>query len=361
MIRNIQALRGIAACMVFLIHLLSTRTDIGLDWLRYHYWWIGPAGVDIFFVISGFIVSTTAAKAGAHAVTGREAAVPFALKRVFRIYPVYWVVLALAFVVAPYVELAPAWVVASFGHGPLRLALLATTENDKVMAAWTLCYEMYFYLVVTVILLFAPKRVFPMLAVWALIEVASIAIAGAFNAEWMRNVVLSPLLLEFALGCGIGCLISQGVTRAGWFSLALGLIWFGGGAVVHRLHGNWDPWWRAPTFGVAAAFIVYGLVALEEAQGFTLPKWLCRLGDPSYSIYIWHQLLLAVLTLVADEFDLFYRVPAVLLLAMGTFIVIGFGFLSYHGIERPALEWLNRRLRGSALSKPAVRNLGEQR
>ncbi|MET0224900.1 MAG: acyltransferase [Dokdonella sp.] len=361
MIRNIQALRGIAACMVFLIHLLSTRTDIGLDWLRYHYWWIGPAGVDIFFVISGFIVSTTAARAGAHASTGREAAFPFALKRAFRVYPVYWVVLALAFLVAPYVELAPDWVVASFDRGPLRLALLATTENDKVMAAWTLCYEMYFYLVVTAILLFAPKRVFPMLALWTLIEAASIAIAGTLNVEWMRNVVLSPLLLEFALGCGIGCLISQGVARAGWFSLALGLIWFCGGAVVHRLHGNWDPWWRAPTFGVAAAFIVYGLVAVEEAQEFTLPKWLCRLGDPSYSIYIWHQLLLAALALLADELDLFYRMPVVLVLAIWTFIVIGFGFLSYHWIERPALQWLNRRLHGSGTSKMSMPDLGGQR
>lgn len=354
MIRNIQALRGIAACMVFFIHLLSTRTDIGLDWLRYEYWWIGPAGVDIFFVISGLIVSMTAAKIGACARDGVGAAVPFVLKRLFRIYPVYWVVLAVAFAAAPYVELAPDWVVASFDHGPLRLALLATTENDKVMAAWTLCYEMYFYLTLAAILLMAPKRVFPLLAAWTLIETVAIVVAGSIDVELMRNVLLSPLLLEFALGCGAGWLISRGVTRAGLFSLALGAVWFVGGAIVHRAFGNWEPWWRAPTFGVASVFLVYGLVALEESKGFVLPNWLCRLGDPSYSIYIWHQLVLAGLAWITDELDLFYRLPAIVVLSMWTAVVIGVGFLSYHCIERPVLNWLNRRLAASQWQRPAL-------
>ena len=341
MIQNIQALRGIAACMVFIIHLLSTRDGTSLDWLRYRYWWIGPAGVDIFFVISGLIVSITAAKAGQAATGGLAAAVPFALKRVFRIYPVYWVVLAIAFIVAPFVVLAPAWLPE---HHPLRLILLATTENNKVMAAWTLCYEMYFYLTLTAILLFAPKRVFQLLAVWALVQAVLIVVAGTIRFDLMNNVVFSPLLLEFALGCGAGYLISQGATRHGLFFTVAGLIWFIGGAIVHRYHGNWEPWWRAPTFGVGSAFLVYGLVALEERNGFVLPRWLCRLGDPSYSIYIWHQLVLAGLALLSDELDLFYYLPAPLIVSAWAVILIAFGFASYRWIERPALDWLNRRL-----------------
>ena len=49
MIRNIQALRAIAACMVFVIHLLSTRDGTSLDWLRYRYWWIGPAAAEAIY------------------------------------------------------------------------------------------------------------------------------------------------------------------------------------------------------------------------------------------------------------------------------------------------------------------------
>jgi exopolysaccharide production protein ExoZ len=348
-IQNIQALRGIAACMVFIIHLLSTRDGTSLDWLRYRYWWIGPSGVDIFFVISGLIVSMTAAKAGLRADSGLAAALPFALKRAFRIYPLYWVVLAIAFLAAPFLVLAPAWLPA---HHPLRLVLLATTENNKVMAAWTLCYEMYFYLMLTAILVIAPKRVFPLLAVWALIEAVMIVVAGTIRFDLMNNVIFSPLLLEFALGCGAGYLISQGAVRHGLFFTVLGLIWFVGGAIVHRYHGNWEPWWRAPTFGVASAFLVYGLVALEESRRFVFPAWLCRLGDPSYSIYIWHQLVLAALAMISDELDLFYLFPAPLIVSAWAAILIAFGFASYRWIERPALDWLNRRLAPAQQHRP---------
>jgi exopolysaccharide production protein ExoZ len=335
--------------MVFLIHLLSTRDGTSLDWLRYRYWWIGPAGVDIFFVISGLIVSMTAARAGERATSRAGAVVPFALKRVFRIYPVYWVVLAVAFVAAPYLVLAPDWLPA---HHPIRLVLLATTENNKVMAAWTLCYEMYFYLTLAAILWLAPKRVFPLLAIWALIEAVMIVVAGTIDVDLMYNVVFSPLLLEFALGCAAGWLVSQGIVRHGWFFVSLGLIWFVGGAIVHRHYGNWQPWWRAPTFGIASAFLVYGLVALEETRKFVMPAWLCRLGDPSYSIYIWHQLVLAALAAITDELDLFYSVPAPLIAVAWTAILVAFGFASYRLIERPALDWLNRRLTPDERHRP---------
>jgi peptidoglycan/LPS O-acetylase OafA/YrhL len=343
MIQNVQALRAVAACMVLLIHVLSTR-ETSLDGFKAVYWWLGPAGVDVFFVISGLIVSTTAARAGQRAARRREAVVPFALKRVVRIYPVYWVVLALAFLASTRIELAPDWVRSLYHHGPLRLALLATTENDVVLAAWTLCYEMYFYLVLAAILLIAPRRVFPLLAAWALAQAVLIAAAGTIEREWMRIVAFSPLLLEFALGCGAGYLVSRGRVRGGAPALALGLAWLIGGAVVHRLYGNWEPWWRAPTFGPAAALIAYGLVALEESRGFVLPKWLCRLGDPSYSIYIWHQLVLAVLAAISDELDLLYRLPDALVLLLWTALTLAVGFASYHGLERPLVDWLRRRL-----------------
>jgi peptidoglycan/LPS O-acetylase OafA/YrhL len=357
-IQNIQALRAIAAGMVFLIHLLSMHDGTWLDVWRYRYWWIGPAGVDIFFVISGFIISLAAAGASRRATTRLHVVVPFALKRVVRIYPVYWIVLALAFVAAPHVTLAPDWM-SSYHHSPLRLALLATTQNDKILAAWTLCYEMYFYVVLTAILLLAPRRVFALLLIWTAVEAIAIVIAGSVDIEWLRNVPTSPLLLEFSMGCGVGYLISRGITRGAAACLFVGLVWFGLGAWIHSRVGNWEPWWRTPTFGIAAAFIVYGLVGSERRGTFVLPAWLCKFGDPSYSVYIWHQLVLAVFEAVAAELDLFYRLPALLVFAIATIAVLAVALASYRWIERPLLEGLHhvlaRRARTAAVaSSPSV-------
>lgn len=342
--RNIQALRGVAAIMVFLIHLLSVKHGLGADWFLFKYWWVGPAGVDLFFVISGFIVCYTAAKAGREDVPSYEAAGKFAIKRAFRVYPVYWVVLAICFIVAPYVQTADPSIPA---QRVWRLVTLTTTNNNRVMLAWTLCYELFFYLVLTLIIFFRPKKVYETVMYWIVIQLGLSAWASAYGTDMFRYLPLSPLILEFGAGCIIAYMVDRGVRASGFQALFGGIVLFGVAAWAHSWQGNWAPWWRTLYFTVPCALIVYGAIAIEMKQGFSVPNWTQPLGDASYSLYIWHQLVFALLLLGTEKLGLIGRIDGILLMAIWGVICLSCGFASYYALERPLQNWVHR-----MLSKP---------
>ncbi|WP_295449160.1 acyltransferase family protein [uncultured Thiodictyon sp.] len=92
-LHSIQALRGLAALQVVVLHSELALAVPGLpvfDWVTKHVIQRGTAGVDVFFVISGFIIAWIA-------VLGRaapEAPLEFAVRRFFRVAPVYWLLSA---------------------------------------------------------------------------------------------------------------------------------------------------------------------------------------------------------------------------------------------------------------------------
>ncbi|MBY0513870.1 MAG: acyltransferase family protein, partial [Gemmataceae bacterium] len=90
---HVQALRGVACLLVVLVHLWKLEARFGYETPGFAaIKWFGFAGVDLFFVISGFIITTTNRK---H--LGRPAAVPGYLgRRLWRVYPVYWAATAVA-------------------------------------------------------------------------------------------------------------------------------------------------------------------------------------------------------------------------------------------------------------------------
>lgn len=338
-LKNLQALRGVAAGIVFIIHWLSTKHELGADWFLYKFWWVGPAGVDLFFVISGFIICLTAARSGLKEGPSGKTAFNFAAKRFFRIFPVYWLVLACAFVVAGRVELSPP----DMPHMPTwRIVTLMTTDNDKVMLAWTLAYELFFYGVLTLILWKFPKKVFQAVGIWTLLSASLVAIAAAKGIFYFRYLPMSPLILEFCAGCVVAYLVHRGAKQAGWTCLLSGTAMFALMCWVHSQMGNWEPWYRAPIFILPCALVVYGAVAIELTSGWTLPHWLQRLGDASYSLYIWHQIVLAILLKIFQKFGLFNYIHNYVVLFIWAACAILVGFISYHFIERPIQNWAGR-------------------
>ena len=152
-LRNIQAVRFAAALAVVLFHLTFLYHDVAamtaLGWLRH----VGWAGVDIFFVISGFIIYSVTARLDWSAGAPRIAAV-FLARRIVRIYPIYWFYFA---VFATFVAIgAPAvfrngW---NLDYWPEQLLLLRWMDHKLIPVAWRLTYEMFFYLCFAVTLLF---------------------------------------------------------------------------------------------------------------------------------------------------------------------------------------------------------------
>lgn len=350
-ITNIQALRGFASLVVLLGHAILIRGGMGFDHLMP---FIGPyasAAVDVFFVISGFIIATVAMKAGADPVSSRATiAWNFFIKRFSRIFPVYWVVLALTIALGSYVAYSPPFV----ERKPLwELIFLTTHVNSNIMAAWSLAFEVYFYAVVTIALLISPKRVLWVLAGWSLVSTVLVLYNYYTGEKWGDIFQLTFLVFEFMFGMVIAVLIDRKVYRYATSCAIFGLVGLLLGIEVMQLIG-WPErvhmWVHAVYVGIPSALLVYGIVALEIDKGWRVAPFWARLGDASYSLYIWHQFLLYTMLTICEKIGLIKIVPGPMMLAFWIFICWIVGFWSYRRIEIPAQNAINSML---ARRKPA--------
>lgn len=339
-IKNIQALRAIAVLLVLLYHSMLMEAKYGGgERMLPDLFAFGTAGVDLFFAISGFVMVTVSRDhfGSPKAVAG------FLYDRVTRIYPVYWVyslVLAAVWLVRP--EL----VNPSQGNQVDFLRSFLLLPGDilpLLMVGWTLIHEVYFYLVFTVILL-AGKRALTGSLLLFLFFVVSGNIVLAYWYPAGKSAALSlvthPLTVEFIAGCFIAKLAHRGAASNGFFAVILGAVLFisGCGAYYSVLPGSVpEGWLRLAIYGVPAALVLYGAVALEFKDGVLFPKYLNIVGDASYSIYLSHTLVISVIGLGWTLFpSTGYADNAVVLLLMAAASVI-FGILSFVFMEKPML------------------------
>jgi exopolysaccharide production protein ExoZ len=348
---GIQALRAVAACGVVASHLAAFEGKyVAGPALSSPVWLYGMSGVDLFFVISGFIITTMCAGRFGLRGEGRS----FLLERATRIYPAYWVwslAILAVFLVRP--EMV------NSHHGRpdiLRSFLLLPQENlPLLLVAWTLVFEMFFYLLFSVALRWMREADLPrVLAVWAVIVAAGNLILQPTQNEPMLSLVFSPLLLEFILGCCVALYVGAVGRRAGFALLFLGIAGFAAGITAMGMLGEEFPlgWGRVLIFGTSSALIVAGMVGIER-NGFNhVPRPLVALGDASYSLYLCHVPVIAVAGLAWHRL-IVGSAPGfhVAALVWAFAIAIAAGFVSYHVIERPLLR-LSRRLSRVAIRSP---------
>lgn len=275
-INSIQYLRGLAACAVVCFHVSEQFGG------RFG---VGAAGVDVFFVISGFIMWVTTA--GRPADPWR-----FMSRRITRIVPLYWIVTLLT---AAGILLKPQFFyghllsTANFAGSLFFLPVLQDGAlHPVVIQGWTLCYEMMFYLVFTLVLFLGERWRFGVLvgALAAIVALHFVVPAGYARA------FTDPVVLEFAAGVAVGRLWLQGARLPLGAALAIavaGFILLAAGPLV----GADMP--RVLRWGIPAALIVAGAVFAERARPFKPAALPTFLGDASYSIYLWH-VVAAVLT-----------------------------------------------------------------
>lgn len=140
---SIQVLRGFAAMMVVAYHAIDMANErFALGW---RFGAAGEAGVDVFFVISGFVMIVAAQK------TGAQDAHRFLLKRFIRIYPLYWFWTTVKLVLLLTIPAAAVSAVLDPAHLAASYALLPWTNADGkiypfLVVGWTLSYEIFFYL-----------------------------------------------------------------------------------------------------------------------------------------------------------------------------------------------------------------------
>lgn len=326
---GIQGLRALAAAAVAFLHIAdeagALRGTPGVSPYR----WIDAlpleAGVDLFFVISGFVMVWASWDA-----FGRMASVaPFVGRRLLRIVPLYWLLTVATVAVA---WAAPAtvsdglrdgwgYVAASFGFVPWRRA--DGFVQPVLRLGWTLEYEMVFYALIACTL---PLRRTVAIGV-LLAGLCAMAVAGQLlplataPAFWT-----DPIILEFGLGMLLAVAAGRG-WRAGWLAplllvASLVLAWFAPAGAP-----------RALERGVPAALLVF--CALSWTR---LPGWIVLLGDASYALYLVHPFPMRALRVLFARVALGgAAVPFYAVTAMAASVLLALAL--HRWLERPILRW----------------------
>jgi exopolysaccharide production protein ExoZ len=358
--RNIQGLRAIAALMVFSSHMFWDIVPMRTHWAKPFIGAIGPSGVDIFFVISGFIIYNIARRSAAQMdSSGRGRAVyVFAMRRIIRIYPLYWIAFAVAALIMVWIPLP-----ASFVKKPqLELLLLINgIPNFRVPVAWTLTFEVYFYAVTTLSMFLFPKKIFTGLFIWFAVVGCAAIFGTVFGLPIPLDYVFAPIVLEFLLGICIGLLIERGQSRFWAVSIGMGVVWLLFGAIpLHQDGGRAALSYllRLACWGMPAALIVYGTLALETRKVWIMPGILQYLGNASFSIYLWHAIVFNAVAAVFVHLEWVGVVDRSLLAALMGIIGLGVGLLSYHFLEKTSLKSLGKYFTGRTVPSHSMRPAG---
>lgn len=306
--RSIHYLRGLAAIMVVVLHVF-TGTGFMVDAVGPFLWLMG--GVDIFFVISGFVmVQSTADR--------RVSPAHFLRQRAVRIVPLYWVA---TLIVMTTVDGQWALKLASLTFVPMMNPAVGMMQ-PVLEPGWTINYEMFFYALFAATLMLAER--------WRLM-----VMAGALGGLVMVTLVLGgddllgfygrPIVLEFVLGMAI----ARYRVRLPVIAVPLGLA-----AMIAGELAGID---RLFAFGLPAALLVAGALRAEER----LPHvgWAQLLGSASYAIYLFHLSALSFfLKLWPDP-----ALPKALFVIAAAVFMIAVGCLLHFALERPIAAWMAQR------------------
>ena len=343
---NLQALRGAACLAVVLYHAGVWEKNVTFAPKPFFraFTHAGFAGVDLFFVVSGFILTWINWK---H--LGRPRHLPaHLLKRAWRVFPLFWV--AWAAMLGCFVWVVDRPLAMLTGELPHALLLVPPPGSDMYVVVphgWTLAFEVMFYAAFAAVFLVPRRWAVPLGCAWAGACGWHAATHALGNGTLTTDYALRPFVLEFLAGCAVAGAIRHGFTRGANVATIAGVLWF---LAAWALEGfrvtsaATSVTQRVLLFGPAAALLVYGLVAREHTTGRTLPRWLQRTGDASYSIYLFHYPVLFAVTFLTFHWG--HRTKphlawAVLVVAGG----VGLGFLMHHFVERPLLAlpgWLRR-------------------
>jgi exopolysaccharide production protein ExoZ len=347
-LHSLQALRALAALLIVAVH-VSTPHGIEARYIPGPHitgHWLaipGAAGVDLFFVISGTIMTITMWRRFAAPRASRE----FLYRRFTRIYPLYWVVTSLVLVVFVVRHGA---VNSHDSHPPqvLQSFLILPQPGDPLVAVgWTLVYEIYFYLVFAFALLFSRRRFPWIIGAWTVVTVViHIAVAGRPGNSYL-GVASNLMNLEFVFGIVVGTL----VMRRHLVAPRTLLVGAGIAAVPLLAYSasTGDPafpsdWFRVFAIGLTFAVVVYAAIGAELGSKVRVPRLLERLGDASYSLYLWHVPILSIVGLALAEVlpsSLFTHVLA-LVAVFG--IMIAAALWLYEILERPLLRVFHTRI-----------------
>ncbi len=362
---SLQVLRAIAALIVVLAHLddIERKSGGGGATLLGKWANTGIFGVDLFFVLSGFIMVVVSTKQEGSL---RQSAV-FLRNRTTRIFPLWWLCFG---------ALVPIWLLKPEmiygGMTDVNLLkdafLIWDGHSPLLQSGWTLIHEVYFYVIFSLILLvpLGHANRLSALLFWALI-VATCALIIKPGSSTYLHVILHPMTLEFVGGAIAAYAWQKGNGRLAGTSLTIGLtvLIVGISVLATRLYDApvgtatshiFSSWDRTLWFGTASVFIVYGFVGLETRGLLKFSGLPVKIGDWSYSLYLTHMLTINAAGLVWKKLSHPGLIDNAIAIPLILVVCVIVSWLSFIIVERPSMilsrKYIERVLRTQVRGRP---------
>jgi len=342
-LKSIQVLRAVAALGVLMLHVANEKiTLFGGGLGPFQNFLLGAAGVDLFFIISGFVMVYSS-----ESLFGRaDAPKIFFLRRLARIAPLYWAV-TIAIILYIYAAhgakiweiYSPVSLAASFLFWPYpRVDGLAYPVH---LLGWTLNYEMFFYAVFAVAILLPRRLAVPVVT---LVFIALVLLGRAVTLPLPFSFWANSIIWEFCLGMLIAYAYREGVRLPPAAAWALGIAALAGYAAAWNPPHDWGGWrvfwWGLPSAALVAACV---LSSAEWRPG-PVGRFFGLLGDASYSLYLVHPLAFPLMRWTIVRWIDFSAVPWLYAATLFAAAIIA-SVACYFFFERPITRALQRQLR----------------
>ena len=336
---GVEAARGVAALLVVLVHASSMfggEKYFGAQPFG-GFFKFGHAGVDFFFVLSGFII---------YYIHGKELGRPeyassYWRKRFVRLMPTYWVVLAMfgaILVFSPTKDL--------YERDPIAILtsifLIPQSHGPILGVSWSLSHEILFYLLFSS--LFFSQRIGRLLfMLWGALIVFNV-VTGYFKDWFWGGFVFRLFNAEFFFGLFVAYALRRWPIRSPLTFLIMGTLLFLMAGVheswLSHHPAEWPP--RHLAYALGAAMVLYGLVGLEYQSRLRLPALAGVFGEASYSIYLVHVIVLMFLQQGYLLLNRLAFIPDHLVFVIILAITIGVGVAFSRVVEQPVLRYFRR-------------------
>jgi peptidoglycan/LPS O-acetylase OafA/YrhL len=341
---SLQAGRAVAALLVVFFHVsasIALSPQYGQHAPFGGIFAFGHAGVEFFFVLSGFVILHVHWQdIGCPQLVAR-----YAWKRIRRIYPLYWAVflpVAASYLVLPHSGMpgfhSPEIILSSF------LLVHFGADVTILYVAWTIYHEVLFYALFA-LLIFNRLTGTVAFVAWLLGSLAVLVMQPPFPWEFWG----SPLHLLFAMGMGAPWWLRRGRRRFAATTAVVGVLLFVGVGIDEDYFGILRGNQGKLLYGLGSALALAGLVSLEQAGRIRIQGVLRLIGDASYSIYLVHLPVLSLLAALHFQARIFAMLPATASFVVLAVLAVLAGIAVHLALELPLLRLLNprRRLRVS--------------
>lgn len=344
-IENLQVVRAIAALSVVVDHAFATPfngliSDSNYNYIHHALNCLGAFGVDVFFVLSGFLMVFTQKDS--------KTSYRFIKDRVIRIYPAY---IIYSTPVIIYAILS-----SGYDHGINNITQLVQnyallpgvaglSYNNANYPGWTLVYEMFFYFTFSACLMITRDKA-RLTVMISTIFIAMLLISrlafDARNDDYQLTdfnfISGNMIIIDFVFGCFLGLLGREGKVKIGSVTFIFSVIFIFSSATFALSMLNIPEDKNLVSIFIStmpATIIIYFSIRSREVDC----NFLQLIGNASYSIYLTHVTILILSRKVMDKLNLSDSISIVILVHIAFIITsVVLGLIAYRFVEKPIID-----------------------